>query len=31
MIHQNKHIVLDDLRELDDGTFAARVNGERAD
>ena len=30
MIHQNKHIVLHDLRELDDGTFAATVtvNGE---
>jgi hypothetical protein len=25
MIHQSKHIVLDDLRELDDGTFAAAV------
>lgn len=25
MIHQAKHIVLDDLRRLDDGTFAARV------
>jgi len=30
MIHQAKHIVLDDLRRLDDGTFAATVtiNGE---
>jgi hypothetical protein len=30
MIHQNKRIVLHDLRELDDGTFAATVtvNGE---
>lgn len=29
MIHQNKHIVLKDLRELDDGTYAAvvTVNG----
>ena len=25
MIHQVKHIVLEDLRELDDGTFAATV------
>lgn len=25
MIHQAKHIVLDDLRRLDDGTFAATV------
>ena len=25
MIHQAKHIVLHDLRELDDGTFAATV------
>jgi hypothetical protein len=25
MIHQSKHIVLHDLRELDDGTFAATV------
>jgi len=25
MIHQAKHIVLHDLHELDDGTFAARV------
>ena len=25
MIHQNKHIVLHDLRKLDDGTFAATV------
>jgi hypothetical protein len=25
MIHQHKHIVLHDLRELDDGTFAATV------
>jgi len=25
MIHQNKHIVLHDLRELEDGTFAAAV------
>ena len=25
MIHQSKRIVLDDLRELDDGTFAATV------
>ncbi len=25
MIHQHKHIVLRDLRELDDGTFAATV------
>jgi hypothetical protein len=25
MIHQSKRIVLHDLRELDDGTFAARV------
>ena len=25
MIHQHKHIVLHDLRELDDGTFAAAV------
>ncbi len=25
MIHQDKHIVLHDLRELDDGTFAAAV------
>jgi hypothetical protein len=25
MIHQNKHIVLHDLRELKDGTFAAAV------
>ena len=25
MIHQHKRIVLHDLRELDDGTFAARV------
>jgi len=25
MIHQDKHIVLRDLRELDDGTFAAAV------
>ncbi len=25
MIHQNKRIVLHDLRELDDGTFAATV------
>jgi hypothetical protein len=25
MIHQAKHIVLKDLRELDDGTFAATV------
>ena len=30
MIHQAKRIVLEDLRELDDGTFAATVtvNGE---
>ena len=30
MIHQAKHIVLHDLRALDDGTFAAAVtvNGE---
>ena len=25
MIHQSKHIVLHDLRKLDDGTFAATV------
>jgi hypothetical protein len=25
MIHQHKQIVLHDLRELDDGTFAATV------
>ena len=25
MIHQHKHIVLHDLRELDDGTFTATV------
>ena len=25
MIHQHKRIVLNDLRELDDGTFAAAV------
>jgi hypothetical protein len=25
MIHQAKHIVLHDLRALDDGTFAAKV------
>jgi len=25
MIHQSKHIVLHDVRELDDGTFAATV------
>jgi len=25
MIHQDKHIVLRDLRELDDGTFSAAV------
>ena len=33
MIHQAKHIVLNDLRELDDGTFAATVtvNGVNVD
>ena len=31
MIHQSKHIVLHDLRELDDGTFAATVTVNGAD
>ena len=31
MIHQVKHIVLHDLRELDDGTFAATVTVNGAD
>ena len=31
MIHQSKHIVLHDLRELDDGTFAAAVTVNGAD
>jgi hypothetical protein len=31
MIHQDKHIVLHDLRELNDGTFAATVTVNSAD
>jgi len=31
MIHQSKHIVLHDLRELEDGTFAATVTVNGAD
>ena len=30
MIHQAKHIVLEDLRRLDDGTFAATVTSNGA-
>jgi hypothetical protein len=31
MIHQHKQILLHDLRELEDGTYAARVTANGAD